>query len=166
MASKNTIFVEYADQVFSRYKKTTVGAVCGKRLSPFDNSRIDFVLMSNWGKFNPENNRLKFNYETDVIEIYSEQEDKVFRALNAYLFHNGLIAPFDGTRDAVDTSNALGDVEITDLAATKNLLSFKKKISTLNEHNLNRLLEMVKRADRPYSFIRAIQERLEELSKN
>lgn len=163
--SKDTIFVEYADKVFSRYKKTTVGAVAGIRLNPRDGTRMPFILMSDFKNFDPETNTLTFNYDTDVIEIYSEQEDRVFLALNRYLFQNGLIAPYDGTRDSVDMSNALSDAEISDIAGSKNLLNFKKRIKAIDSvTTLQRIKDTTERADRPISFIRAIEERIKELS--
>lgn len=121
--------------------------------------------MSDFKNFDPETNTLTFNYDTDVIEIYSEQEDRVFLALNRYLFQNGLIAPYDGTRDSVDMSNALSDAEISDIAGSKNLLNFKKRIKAIDSvTTLQRIKDTTERADRPISFIRAIEERIKELS--
>lgn len=163
--SINNIVVEFDQNVYSRYKKTSVGAIAGKRLDPASKQRVDFLLMSDWKNFNRENNTLKFNYDTDVIEIYSADEDRVFRILNAYLFQNGMLAPYDGNREEINLSNSLSDVEVSDIAASKNLLAFKKKLSGISSvSTLYRIKDVTERADRPVSFIRALEERIKELS--
>lgn len=164
--SKNHQFLELSDSVYARYKKTTNGAVSGRRLNPLrDNERVEFVLMSHHTRYNPDTNHLRFNYDTDILETYNEKDDRLFRLLNSYLFQNGYIAPYDGDRESVSTANALSDTAISDLAATKNLMSFKKKIAGLNRHNLTRLLDVVRRADRPISFATAIEEKLKEVQE-
>lgn len=163
--SINTIIVEFDQSVYTRYKKTTMGGISGKRLDPHTKQRIDFLLISDWKNYTLETNTLKFNYDTDVIEIYSADEDRVFRILNAYLFQNGMIAPYDGSRDLAGMGNALSDAEISDIAASKNHLSFKKKIREINSvTTLHRIKDVTERADRPVSFIRALEERIKELS--
>lgn len=163
--SVNNIYIEFDQNVYSRYKKASIGAIAGKRLDPNTKARTDFLLMSDWAHYNLEQNTLTFNYDTDVIEIYSADEDRVFRILNAYLLQNGMLVPFDGTRDALDLTNALSDVELSDIAASKNLLSFKKKIKDINSvTTLQRIKDVVERADRPYSFIKALEERILEIT--
>lgn len=162
--SVNHQWVEFSEQVYTRYKKTSVNAIQGKRQDPLTKARIDFILASDWRNFNMETEKLTFNYDTDVIEVYSAEEDRVFRALNSYLFQNGFLAPYDGTREAVNTNNAISDVDVSDIAASKNLLQFKKRIRQIDSRvTLDRILDTVKRADRPYSFVTAIEERLKEL---
>lgn len=164
--SKNNIFPEFVDNIYTRYKKVCVNAIGLTRTNPFDaRSRMEVILVSDWAYFDIATEKLKFNYDTDVIEIYSADEDRVFRILNAYLLQNGMLVPFDGTRDALDLSNALSDVELSDIAASKNLLSFKKKIKDINSvTTLQRIKDVVERADRPYSFIKALEERIVEIA--
>lgn len=162
--SKNNQWVEFSENVFTRYKKAVVSSISGTRLDPITKQRIAFILMSDWKDYNMETEKLVFNYDRDVIEIYSKEEDRVFRLLNAYLFQSGNLVPFDGTRDLIDTTNAMTDLDISDLAATKNILAFKKKLAAITSRvTLDRLRDITERADRPVSFIRAIEDRMNEL---
>lgn len=164
--SVNNIYIEFDQNVYSRYKKTSTGAIAGKRQDPHSQTRqrVDFLLMSDWKDFDMNTNSVRFNYDNDVIEIYSADEDRVFRILNAYLFQNGYLAPYDGNRDAPDMSNLLSDAAVSDIAASKNLLSFKKHIRAIDSKvTLQRIKDVTERADRPVSFIRAIEERIKEL---
>lgn len=162
----NNIFIEYDDRIIARYKRTCVHAISGIRIHPTSNERVSFMLNSDWRDFDPATEKVKFNYSNDIIEIYSEQEDKVFRALNAYLFHNGFIAPYAGGRDVVSTTNSMSDEAISDLAGNQSIVEFSDKINALDSVvTLQRILDTVKSADRPYSFIRIIEKRLSELGK-
>lgn len=167
MASENAQFPEFEDQVYARYRKTTIGAVAGIRLNPHDHKqRIPFLLQSSLSKFTwndkkPEESTLEFDYATDVLELYSAQEEKVFKALNPNLFSQGLVVVHTGAKEQVDTSNAVDDNAVLEIAALKNLPQFKKKIGELTSPTtLRRIDEQVKAKDRPYSFIRAIAERI------
>jgi hypothetical protein len=160
----NHQFLEIQDKVYSRYRKTSVGAVCGARLHPRTQDRVSFILMSSDNKFNPEGNKLEFDYDTDVVEIYSEGEDKTFRAWNSYLFKTGLLVPYTGEKEADDISAAMSDEEITSLVATKNLLQFKSKVSKISsKHTLQRILEENRRQDKKHSFIQTVEARINEL---
>lgn len=160
----NHQFLEIQDQVYSRYRKTSVGAVCGARLHPRTQERIPFILMSEENNFNPEDNTLSFSYDTDVIEIYSPQEDKTFRAWNSYLFKTGLLVPYTGEKEEVDTSAAMSDEDVTALVATKNLLQFKSKISKINSKvTLQRILEETRRQDKKHSFVQTVETRIAEV---
>lgn len=160
----NHQFLENQDQVYSRYRKTSVGAVSGARLHPRTQERIPFILMSNDSRFDPDSGKLEFNYETDVVETYSETEDRTFRAWNSYLFKTGLLVPYTGAKEEVDTSAAMSDEEITSLVAVKNLLQFKSRISKINSKvTLQRILEETRRQDKKHSFILAVEERIAEV---
>lgn len=160
----NHQFLEFSDQVYSRYRKTSVGAVSGIRLHPRTQERIPFILMSNDNRFNPEGNKLDFDYETDVVETYSQLEDKTFRAWNSYLFKTGLLVPYSGEKEAVDTSAAMSDEDVAALAATKNLLQFKSKLNKINSPiTLQRILEEARLQDKKHSFIQAVESRLAEV---
>lgn len=164
MSSQNHQFAEFADSVYSRYKKTSAGAVSGIRSNPNEpNKRISWLLESNASKFNIDTKRIEFDYDTDVIELYSAQEDKVFKALNPYLFMMGLMAPHNIAREAI-ISNALDDEEILKIAALKNTLQFTKRIKSIDSTNtLRRIQDTVINKNRPYSFVKAVAERITEL---
>jgi len=160
----NNIWIEYSDRIVSRYKRTCVNAVSGIRLHPNTNDRISFVLNSNWDDFDKLTETVKFRYDNDIIEIYSEQEDKVFRLINAYLFQNGYLAPYGGSKEVVSTANSLSDEALADIAGAKSITVFEEHVKELTSLvTLTRLLEAVKSADRPYSFINIVEKRIKEI---
>lgn len=163
--SVNHQFPEYQDAVYARYKKTSTAAIGGNRLNPSDpKERMPFVLMSSFDQFDIETETLQFNYENDVIELYSEQEEKAFKRLNARLFKNGLIEVYKGDVPNFE-DNTLSEEEIEKIASTKTLLGFKKIIEEIEELiTIARIRDAVARLDRPASFSTAINERYERLS--
>lgn len=174
--SKNHQYLEFEEKIVKRYAKTTNSALTGYRLDPHrPENRINWMLISPKSSFSviwedgkePKIQRIKFSYDDEVIELYSDIEVKLFERLNKAAIENGALRVYTEQAPGIDTTNLLTDPEIEQLATTKQLPSLKKKISTITSiHTLNRVLERVEAHDRPLSVARAIQDRINELSRN
>lgn len=164
MTSKNHQFPEYADTIYTRYKKTTVGAVACQRLNPNDEKQhLSVYLQSDFDKFNEETKHLIFNYDTDVLELYSEREDKYFKSVNTYLFSEGIIVPYYGEKPIQSTSNALSDEQVAEIASVSNHLQFRKALKDVTSvHTLNRIKESLPKS-KSKLFYEYAEERLKEL---
>lgn len=166
MQSVNNIFPDLEDKIYSRYRKAAVCMIGGVRGDPYKGGyhRLEYVLKSKFDNFNPETGEVTFSYSDDIIEIYSADEDKLFRQLNASAIKQGSLVPYAQAREEVDMSSALPDEEIAELAGAKNLLNFKKRVSEITSLiTLRRLVTAVKNADRTYSFINVVETRIKEL---
>lgn len=162
--SANNQFIEYDDQVYARYKKASIGAVSGIRLHPRTQERVGFILLSSLDNFTIETKSLDFNYDTDILEIYSPEEDRLFRKLNAYLFNSGLLIPFEDSKEEIVTTNALADDDLTELVMLKNFKQFESRINKITSRvTLDRARAVAESKDRPYSYIRAIESRIKVL---
>lgn len=159
MPSLNHQYPEKTDNVVKRYKRTSVCAISGIRLNPFNAAqRLPFILEGSFNRFDVETNTLAFDYSSDVIELYSEDESRVFERLNPYLFQHGLLAPYYEQAPELDTVNVVDDETIAQIADSKTLASFKKQLAPITSKTV---LERIKRAvvekDKPHSYIVAIE---------
>ena len=120
-------FPEFSDQVVARYQKVIPCKIAGIRLNPHNLAeRVDFLLASEEDNFN--DGKLTFNYATDVVEIYSEQEHRMFQPLNKRLFEDGKLAPFDEVPQPIETKHALTEEQIKALSTYGNKTQFKAKL--------------------------------------
>lgn len=161
MILKNNIFAHLNEQVFRRYKKTVPYMITGARPDPENiRNRIGFILETDSANFDYEHGTIKqFVIDDEVIEIYSEAEDKVFRKENAALFAQGLLVPYEEfVSIAVTSQNELSDSDITALAQLKNLPQFKKRVQTLSDVAKKRLKLKLEELNRPISFYKAIDD--------
>lgn len=163
----SAIFYELSDNVYKRYKKSTLGQVAGTRIDPKDlGRRVPFILRTTeentkWDQDNEENLTAvgiqNFDYDTEVIEIYSEKEDALFKRANTYLFNAGLLVPYEGTREDVEENNALSDTEVYNIAQEKNIASFRKRLQSITSHHtLDRIEEQLIELDRKPSFVKEL----------
>lgn len=171
--SYNHQWPHLSEQVYKRYTKTMNGMLTGFRLDPTNLEKtVHWLLQSPESVFeqqpiSPTNNqivfkRIGFNYFDEVIEVYSELEDKVFRRKNQGLISRGVLVEYTGDSTELDT-RVMTDTEIVDVASIKNLLAFKKRINEFDSvHALQKIQEAVNTLDRPVSFSKAIQEKLDE----
>jgi hypothetical protein len=169
--SKNHQFIEFETQTVARWTKTVPHMVSGKRVNPYKtNEHIDFVLKTDQRSFNFElinktaypnpSEKFTFVYEDEVVEIYSEMEEKLFQRLNKGLIERGLLKKYEGIHSSIDTSNALSDEDINTIATITNLLVFKKRLKEITSSvTIERVIAAVKAADRKASFVTAAQER-------
>lgn len=176
--SKNHQFFEFDEQVVQRWVKTVPHMVSGKRFNPYKPSEtIDFVLRTNPENFNYDQSskiafpnssaKITFAYEDEVLELYSDNEVRLFERMNKGLIERGLLKKYVGEATNTDTTNAMSDEEIETVALTTNLLAFKKKLSGITSSvTVERVIAAVKRLDRKASFVTAAQERKNELNES
>lgn len=120
--SFNNIYLELVDvEPYSRYQKNVPSAVSGWRLNPKDLShRVEFLLAS------PSS---KFNYQSDVIELYSEKEDRYFRMANSVLFDMAYLIPYVEDGDEVTGEILVDNVNtlVDEIAGTTRYDEFVEK---------------------------------------
>jgi hypothetical protein len=157
MGSVNNIYLVIADEPYKRYVKTIASKVGGVRMDDQMKGQTGFILESA-----PDG----FSYEAEVLEIYSDREDRLLRQANKTLFSNGYLKEFTGQLPELDTTNMLDDDEVDMIAATKNIQVLQKRINELTSpFTVKRILDKANEIGRPQKTIAVIQDRLDFLSK-
>ena len=164
--SVHNIYPEFSDQVVERWQKATIHAVAGTRLDPYQTGkRITFLMMSRDENFSVETRVLAFDYDSDVIELYSEREKKLFASLNRDAIQRGLLKPYAGEAPDVDTTNALSDEELADILAIATAKELHARLQTLTAMPpLRRLLDGLTDNHKQW-FARAIEKRIQEIEE-
>lgn len=174
MQSKNHQFIELSDKVVKRYVRTDIAPITGMRLDPVNPTiRLDWLLAT------PEENydfipftsekttqavQKTFSYHEEVIELYSAQEVRVFEQLNRQLIQAGKLKEYTDTAPALDTSNALTDLQVIKLASIKQLPALKKELLHITSpQTLERIRATAEALDRPTSIVNAVNTRIQEL---
>lgn len=132
--SVNHQFIELSELAVKRYTKTVPYIVSGKRLNPHNKTaKMDFTLKTHSKDFDFETKKAKsFDYEHEVVELYSEDEVRFFIRMNRYLLDQGLIKEYFGTNPSqANLDNFLSDEEIKEIAASRTPPILKKKIHTI-----------------------------------
>lgn len=171
--SKNNIFYDFEESVYCRYKKTVPTMVSGTRRNPYKpEESIAFVLATDSRNFNfdrigknePLGEQITFNYDDEVLEVYTEQEDKFIRRVNAHFFREGILIAYEENRPVIETTNDISDTDIYEIASAKNVFQFKKALQAFDSAiTLNRIKEALRQKNRPISFVNAVTSRLEEI---
>lgn len=161
MRSKHNVYPEFSDQVHSRWKKTTVHAIAGTRIDPYHTDRrISFLLMSDEKNFNHTSRVLQFEYETDIVETYSERETRLFTSLNKEMIQAGKLIPYDESAPIVNQSNALTDDDIIRILLLTNRLSFRKRLNEINSSVTLRRIKSLLTSDHKTWYTEEIDNRL------
>lgn len=175
MSKNHQMFDLQNGTIFKRYQKTIVGSLAGIRPDPHKlQDRISYLLST------PEHNvsytldndgfavfdGVKVvDYDEEVLEIYSEQEDRIFRRLNETYINSGILVEYSTIRTVFSTSNDLTDQQVRDLAVIRLPNSFKKAIEPITSaHTLKRILREIETADRPKSFYKIVENKLKDAS--
>ena len=125
--SKYHQYPEYSDRVVARYQKTIPCKIAGIRLNPHDDvTRMDFLIESREENF--IDNAVVFKYKDDIIELYSDKEARMFKSLNAKLFEDGAIAPYNEAPAEVRMDNMLTDNDVKSLAKFGTKDKFAEKL--------------------------------------
>lgn len=176
MTSKRHQYIELGDKVYKRYIKTEFGILTGYRPNPHDiKQRVDFLLQTSedkvtWEKeSNPEDDKhivlvkpigKKIDYDDEVLEIYSEVEDRIFRQLNRKLLESGALAEYHEEKSMeINMSNALSDTDVFTIANSASIPIFKKKIKSITSKvTLDRISLKLDELNRKPSFKQALAE--------
>jgi len=174
--SKNHQLFGISDTIEKRYKKTVLNALSGYRVDPYNpgkklswllstpESALEFSVGDN-GRL--EFKRTSFSYDDEVIELYNSNDVKTFERFNRVYIENGALAEYTEDAPELDTTNVLTDKNLIELANVKQLLSFRKKINTLDSiATVLRLRDTVIELDRPHSFVETVDARINELSRD
>lgn len=157
MPSVNNIYM-VAGEPYARYVKTLRSLVSGMRLNPTTQvmTPVDFVVASH-----PE----RFEYDSEVIEIYSEQEDRYFKQANRSLFQSGLLKAYDGAKELPPLENFMSDEEVKQIATIKNTNELRTRLLKVDSPiTLARILSAAEEANATKRVLDAIRERKAEIS--
>jgi hypothetical protein len=162
--ARNNIYPTKSHEVYKRYAKVPTNIVAGLRADPFDSRvQVGWTLSTSEEDFNYETKtRAKFNYENEVIEIYSEQEDALFRRLNKNLLSKGLLKEYTGVdADAGDTANFLTDAQVNAVVEIRSLADFTQELSKFtSEDTLQRILDAATASNKSFKKIQAVEARI------
>jgi hypothetical protein len=106
----------------AKYVKTIPVQLTGFRFDPKGENRAEFCLTGN----DPVE-----DYDSSVLEIYSEREDQFLRRANRVLFAEGLLKPYEGKPAEVNTANFLSDLEIERIASIRRINDLEAAIAPI-----------------------------------
>jgi len=161
--SEYNIYPELSDRMVERWRKTTVHAIAGVRLDPYqEGKRLTFLLQSSQSDFDVSSKTLTFKYDNDVIELYSDAEKRSFKALNKPLFAQGFLAEY--TEDTpVVVDNTYTDSDLQSILKLQKV-AFSKRINEITSWStLGRMLPMLSNED-PQWKKDLIEKRLQSLT--
>lgn len=167
--ANNNIYLELEGNVYKRYEKVPVNIVSGLRANPLDTKlQVGWSLTTSEDDFSfKENRRTAFVYETEVIEIYSELEDKIFRRLNKNLFDKGLLKVHAGLTPEYDFANFITDEQVGEIINIRTMDEFKNKLDTYNSvSTLNRIKDAAVAANKSIKKVQLIDTRIEVVQDN
>lgn len=165
--AKNNIYLTMSNSVYRRYAKVPINIIAGLRPDP-----VDLRVQVGWTLSTAEQDydlaarkRVNFVYENEVIEIYSEAEDKVFRRLNRSLLDSGLLREYIGEQSNEISDNFITDDAVLVLVSMKSNADFKKELQKFTSLvTLARIKERAEEIGVSIAKIRAIEARVQELS--
>lgn len=185
MNSNNHQFIGFDSKIVKKYVRTTIYPVSGRRLNPLNrenpNEVIDFLLATPADNFKYDSeidpnggavvkttvSQGKFDYDYEVIELYSDDEVRLFQRLNRELLQRGDLIEYGEKAPVVDLVNTLSAAEIKKLANLKTKSIFAGKIHEITSpHTLKLILAALKEADAPMSYAGIIKEREDELNQD
>lgn len=166
--SVNHQYAEFKDKVVARYRKTVPSMVAGSRLDPYDNkTRIIWLVQTPTNDWSfDENRQIRFSYDYEIIELYSEREVSIFKMDNRKIIESGVIIPTDITEKDVNLSNALTDSDITAIIESPTLAMLEKKLQNVTSViTMSRLQHAAENSDISLKYMRAIEQRSRELNE-
>jgi len=159
----NNIYPTVSNEAYKKYAKVPINMLAGLRVDPTDTRvNVGWLLSTDEENYDlPSNSRKAFVYDDEVIEIYSELEDKMFRRLNKGLFAKGLLKDYHESQLPIDTKNFISDAEITeivDLRSMTELVSRLDKFDSLS--TLNRIRDFAISENKSVKKVQAIDARI------
>lgn len=173
MPSTNHQFIEFDEQIKKRYVKTIPGLLTGNRLDPHrPENRLHWLLHTPANSFAYDRTetgvkarRIAFDYNAEVVELYSDTEVKLFERLNKAAIESGVLVEYTEASPGIDTTNVLTDEEILEVAKLKQTTAFNKRIDSFTSlHTLERIEKALDDLDRPASFGKIVREKKRELT--
>lgn len=154
----NNIFLT-ADEPVARYAKTIRSKIAGVRLHPESGAQVGFVLESNE---DPDT----FDYDTEILELYTDKEHRFFKQANKKLIEEGLLKPFSGTAEDVQLNNLVPDEELEDVVSTSNQAELKARLTKYTSLvTVERALSLAKEIGRPRRILTVIEQYKAELEE-
>lgn len=183
MESINHQYMQFGNQVVKRYVRTTTYPIGGKRYNPFADKPevIDFLLATPADNFTytPEVDpngggvvktvvtQNKFDYDTEVVELYSDDEVKMFQRLNRALLEDGALIEYNDAAPIVELKNTLSTTDINKLVKLKTKTIFESKIAEITSvRTLKLIMAALEDTDAPMSYAKIVRERENELNKS
>jgi hypothetical protein len=165
MSSTNNIFPELEEKIFKRYSKVPVHMLSGMRPDPYETRKsIPWILQSKDKNYNIKAKHLEFEYEDEVIELYSQFEVDTFKRLNKNLFDQGFFKEYAGEQAPVNTTNTISDNELENIANIRSNEAFAVEINKLTSPlTLERLKQIATAAGKSVKKIQLIDSRIEAL---
>lgn len=160
--SKNNIYPSF-DVVYKRYAKVPIHIVAGDRVDPQDSTKnVGWTLSTSEDSYDFEaKKRTQFVYEDEVIEIYTELEDKMFQRMNKTLFSNGLLKEYNKEALPPDLTNFLSDAEVLEIVEIKSLIDLAKRLQQLTSvTTLNRIRDSAVSLNKTIKKIQVIDDRI------
>ncbi len=165
--AKNNIYLTMNHDVHRRYAKVPVNIVAGLRPDPVD-PRIQVGWTLNTAESDYDlatKRRINFVYENEVIEIYSEAEDRVFRKLNQALLNAGLLREYVGTAETEVSANFLTDDQVLEIVNIRSIADFKRELQAITSPvTLQRVKERAEDSNVTVSKLKALDARMQELT--
>lgn len=154
----NNIYPQLAGHAYKKYRKVVPHPIGGKRLDPFkvnENIFVDWLLKTEEVDFDFEAKKIaRFAYENEVIELYSEVEDKVFRRLNPGMFEQGFLAVYGENQPELKDKT---HYDLDTIASIRLPSNFKKAVQELPKTALSELEKKIREKNRPISFLAIIE---------
>lgn len=165
MSSTNNIFPELEGKIFKRYSKVPVHMLSGMRPDPYETrNSIAWILQTKDLNYSIKEKKLTFEYEDEIIELYSQFEVDTFKRLNKKLFDQGFFKEYVGEQSPVNVTNTVSDNELLDIANIRSNEAFAVEINKLTSPlTLERLKQIATAAGKSVKKIQLIDSRIEAL---
>lgn len=163
--SKENIYPELTDKVVRRYAKVPVHMVSGSRIDPYDARRqIPWILATKPENFDVKSKELTFDYEDEVIELYSDYEADAFVRLNKKLITQGLLKVYEGVNNLVNEVNTMSDSQVNEIINIRANADFQVELDKITSAlTLVRMKHLATEAGKSIKRIQMIESRIEVL---
>lgn len=162
--STNNIYVGLDSTIYKKYAKVPVHMVGGIRLNPNDlTQKVPWILQTNPMNYDPQTKKVTFDYEDEVLEIYSKKEHDAFLRLNQSLLEQGLLKVFEEEQSQVNVENTIPDSELEKIAGLRS--TFNESVDKITSVvTLERLKKIAINSGKSIKKIQYIDARIEALT--
>jgi hypothetical protein len=154
--SVNNIYLVVPTEPYKKYVKTVPSSIAGKRFNDRADAEVGFLLRSVPGVF---------SYDDEVLEVYSDREDRFLKQANKSLFESGMLKEYTGNRSAMDTRNIMSDEDVLEIASLRNVMQLSKKLEDIDSKiTAQRILDTAKEIGRPAKTLELIEKKVKDLN--